>query len=189
MEVTLLVSTKAGVHKACPVEESGQLRFPGSSARVRKRHRADARRAGQPSSRAEGGTYPSHACNWLNGAERQAPERVPQKSVRLSGFGLGQRRGESRCQPRRRRGRMAGPHNAPAMTDCGANLPGASGSDRKGAHSALQMRAGCAIRLRFAPGLHPLADPTRTQPKARQPPRMRARQRPAGGSLRPSRYH
>jgi len=29
IEVTLLVRTKAGVHKAYPAEESGQLRFPG----------------------------------------------------------------------------------------------------------------------------------------------------------------
>jgi len=31
MEVTLLVRTKAGVHKAYPAEEGGQLRFPGST--------------------------------------------------------------------------------------------------------------------------------------------------------------
>ena len=30
IEVTLLVRSKAGVHKAYPAEESGQLRFPGS---------------------------------------------------------------------------------------------------------------------------------------------------------------
>jgi len=29
IDVTLLVRTKAGVHKAYPAEESGQLRFPG----------------------------------------------------------------------------------------------------------------------------------------------------------------
>ena len=38
------------------------------------------------------------------------PDGAPR---RLSGFGLGPRRGEPRCQPRRRRGRVAGPHNEP----------------------------------------------------------------------------
>ena len=88
----------------------------------------------------------------------------------LSGFGLGPRRDESRCQARRQRGGVAGPHNELATTHGAANRLGPSGWACKEAHAALQMLAGCAIRLRFAPCLHPLADPTRTQPKARQAP-------------------
>jgi hypothetical protein len=60
----------------------------------------------------------------------------------LSGFGLGSRRGESRRQTRRRRGRVAGPHNEPATTDGAANRPGPKGWACKGAQASLQMLAG-----------------------------------------------
>jgi len=109
---------------------------------------------------------------WAGSGRRGALLRgcPPCRPRRLSGFGLGPRRGESRCQPRRRRGSVAGPHHEPTTTDGGVNLPGPSGWACKGAHAALQMLAGCAFAVRFAPCLHPLADPTRTQAKARQPP-------------------
>ncbi len=89
----------------------------------------------------------------------------------LSGIGSGPRRGDSRRQPRRRRGRVAGPHNEPATTDGAANHPGPKGWAGKGAQAALQMLAVPPARLRFAPCPHPLAGPTRARPNARQAPR------------------
>ena len=68
---------------------------------------------------------------------------------RLSGFGLGPRRDESRRQARRRRGRVADPHNESVTTHGGAKRPGPSGWACKGAHAALQM---LIEPLRLGPG-------------------------------------
>ena len=100
----------------------------------------------------------------------------------LSGLGMGPRRGKSGCQFRRRRGRVAGPHNESATTNGAPRVcrigPGPSGWTGMGAEAALQRLAGCQTRLRFAPCLHPHSDPTRTHPQARQAPIEQHTQRP-----------
>ena len=76
--------------------------------------------------------------------------------------------------------------------DGGAHRAGPKGWACKGAHALLHMLAGGTTRLRCAPGLRPLADPTRTRPTARQASRSasaasggrsnRARATPSGRS-------
>ena len=87
----------------------------------------------------------------------------------LSGFGLGPRRGESRCQPRRRRGVWRA-HTTSRQRRMAARLASARrvGSTKGACGVANARRISNPAALCALPA--PFVDPTRAQPKARQAP-------------------